>query len=140
MLPKLLVSLYSKPLCPSYAFDASRRKAYHTKDTYCAIKKLSHDYSGSLVSVDQLVSTQPGLVPQSSGYLSASRIWACAVFVDSFSSYGFRFMMQNTSLEQTVQEKVAFERELSKHNMLECRVDNDRFADIGFKDEIEKCN
>ena len=51
-------------------------------------------------------------------------------------------MMRNTSLEQTIQAKVAFERELAKYNMrvTEHRADNGRFADVGFKAKVEKCN
>ena len=97
---------------------------------------------GSLVCVDQLISSQPGLLPQSSGYLTASRIWACNVFLDVNTGYGFGFMMCNTSLEQTIKAKQAFEFELSKHNIkvMAYRADNGRFADHGFKEEVNRYN
>ena len=99
MLPKSLASLNLKPLYPSCTFSASRRKAGHEKNNYSKIRKPSYNFPGLLVSVDQLVSAHPGLVLQSLAYLSASRIWACAVLIDSFSSCSFGFMMWNTSLK-----------------------------------------
>jgi len=51
-------------------------------------------------------------------------------------------MMRNTSIEQTIKAKQAFEFELSKHNVkvMAYRADNGRFADHGFKEEVNRCN
>ena len=58
------------------------------------------------------------------------------------SGYGYGFMMRNTTLDQTLQAKSSFERELSKHGVKvqACRADNGRFAELGFKNEVESCN
>ena len=112
ILPSTLNNIKALPLCPSCAFGGSKRKAWRTKDNFGSIKKSSHDVPGSLVCVDQLISSQPGLLPQSSGYLTASRIWACNIFLDVNTRYGFGFMMHNTLLEQTIKAKQAFEFEL----------------------------
>ena len=99
ILPLTLNNIKALPLCPSCVFRGSKRKAWRIKDSFGSIKKLSHNVPSSLVCVDQLISSQPSLLPQSSGYLTASRIWACNVFLDVNTRYGFGFMMHNTSLE-----------------------------------------
>ena len=142
VLPRSFLKLNSIPLCPSCSLGGLGRRAWRTKDTYGHVRKINHATPGSLVCVDQLISSQPGLVPQSSGYLTASRIWACNIFYDVFSNFGCGYMMRNTSLDQTIAAKHAFERELLKHNVTvkAYRADNGRFADAGFKAEIENNN
>jgi hypothetical protein len=39
--------------------------------------------------MDTLVSAQPGLVPQMSGFLMNLQTWGATVFVDHFSDYVF---------------------------------------------------
>ena len=108
ILPNSFSMLHAPPLCPSCVFGGMKRRPCRTKDIYGTIRKCNHNTPGSLVCVDQLISSQPGLVPQSSGYLTASRIWACNVFFDVFSGYGYGHMMRNTSLDQTIEAKQAF--------------------------------
>jgi len=142
ILPASFSKMHSVPICPSCAIGGSKRKAWRTKDGHGSIRKADHSTPGKLVCVDQMVSSQPGLVPQSSGYLTASRIWACTIFLDVFSGYGYGFMIRDTYLNQTILAKQTFERELSKHNIRvhAYRTDNGRFADHGFKEEINICN
>ena len=97
---------------------------------------------GKLICVDQIISAQPGLVLQSSGCLTASRIWTCNVFLDVYSGYGYGFVMRDTSLDQTIAAKRTFKCELSKHNVnvkAYC-ANNRRFTDLRFKEEVMKCN
>ena len=58
------------------------------------------------------------------------------------SDYGFGFMMRNTTLDQTIKAKQVFESKMAKHNIKvkAYRVDNGRFADLGFNKEVNKCN
>ena len=51
-------------------------------------------------------------------------------------------MLRNISIEQTIEGKKAFEKELAKHNMkvMEYRADNSYFAEKAFWDEINECN
>jgi len=105
VLPKLFSKLHAIPLCLSCAFGESKRKVWRTKDGFGSIRKADHLAPGKLVCIDQLISSQLGLVPQASGYLTASRIWACNIFLDVYSGYGYRFMMRDTTLNQTIQAK-----------------------------------
>ena len=142
ILPKKLSKLHSLPLCPSCAFGASKRKPWRNKDGHASIRKDGHNTPDSIVAVDQLVSKHPGLVPQSSGYLTSSIIWTCAIFLDLFANYGYAHMMRDSSQAQTLLAKRQFEREMSKHNVRvqSYRADNGRFAEKAFKDEVAKSN
>ena len=92
--------------------------------------------------IDQLISIQLGLIPQSSSYLTVSRIWVCQIFLDLYTGYGYGFMLKNTLLKQTIEGKRAFEKELSKHSIkiAEYQANNGCFAEKGFSDKVEACN
>ena len=51
-------------------------------------------------------------------------------------------MMRDTTLDQKLQAKRAFEFELAKHNVRvsACRANNGHFADLVFKDEVRQYN
>ena len=51
-------------------------------------------------------------------------------------------MIRDTTLNQIIQAKQSFERELAKHNIQvrAYRADNGRFANHGFKEEVNNCN
>ena len=74
ILPRSLSKLKSTPICPSCAFGAAKRKPWRTKGAYRHIKKSDHNCPGSLVCIDQLISSQPDLIPQTSEYIMAFRI------------------------------------------------------------------
>ena len=50
-------------------------------------------------------------------HLTASVMCACNVFYDVFSGRGHGFTVCNTSLQQTIDLKQAFEKELFKNNV-----------------------
>ena len=97
---------------------------------------------GARVSVDQLISAQPGLVPQSSGSLTRSRIFCSTIFVDHHSSFAFSFLQRSTTHEETLNAKAAFEKfALSFEVPIQAyHADNGRFAEAAFRDECNKCN
>ena len=90
------------------AFGALKQRAWRIKDGHGSIKKNNHATPGSIVVIDQLVSAQLGLLLQASGYLSASRIWACNMFLDLCSGFGYGHMMCNAFLDQTVKAKQVY--------------------------------
>ena len=53
---------------------------------------------GDGVSVDQIVSAQPVLIPQMSGFLTSKRIWGCTTFVDHVSDYVYVHLMKYLTL------------------------------------------
>lgn len=88
----------SAPFCASCAFGKGHRRQWRFKGKkHGTIRKLSDNKPGNGVSVEQLVSAQPGLVPQISGRLTSSHIHCVTIFVDHFSSFVFSFLQRSTA-------------------------------------------
>ncbi len=88
--------------------------------------------------MDQMVSAQPGLIPQMAGFLTNLCIWGATVFVDHFSDYVFVALMQDLGLDKTLLAKSSFERHANEGGIsinAYC-ADNGCFADAGFQKAI----
>ncbi len=75
------------PICMSCIFGTAHRKLWHSKGSTGSIRKEINNAPGKCVSMDQMVSAQPGLIPQMAGFLTNLCIWGATVFVDHFSDY-----------------------------------------------------
>ena len=86
--------------------------------------------------MDHLVSAQPGLIPQMSGFLTNLRITGATIFVDHYSDHVYVFLMKSLTLEETLDAKSAYERFLQSVGVTAqaYHADNGRFADKGFID------
>ena len=51
--------------------------------------------------MDQLVSDQPGLIPQMAGFLTNLQIWGATICVDHYSDYVYVALMQDLGLDKT---------------------------------------
>ena len=88
-LPKKFKKLNNKaPLCVFCMLGQAHRKPWRSKKTkYGApstYKPELIDQPGDTIGVDQLISAQPGLVPQAKGSHTRARIGAATVFVDMY--------------------------------------------------------
>jgi len=94
---------------------------------------------GEEVGTDQIVSAQPGLVPQEKGQLTRARIWGATVFIDYHSGKVKVHLMQDSSGESTIEAKHAFERDSMSHGVQiqHYHADNGRFADTSFKQDCD---
>ena len=92
--------------------------------------------------MNQIVSAQPGLIPQMSGFLTNLRIMGATVFVVHFSDHVYAYLMRNLTLDKTILAKSAYERLLHSVGVTakSCHADNGRFADKGFIDECKPGN
>ena len=87
ILPSEFVQLkVNRPICASCTFGQAHGKDWRTHGKKSTITKDTDNTHGKGTSTDQLVSGQPGLIPQIGGYLTAAIIWAANVFVDHFSN------------------------------------------------------
>eukprot|EP00984_Skeletonema_dohrnii_P034934 scaffold34438_cov244-Skeletonema_dohrnii-CCMP3373.AAC.1 len=140
-LPKILLECESSvPLCLECQFGQAHRCPWRSKGKKSGtIRKESETKPGDGVSVDQIVSAQPGLIPQMSGFLTHERIWGATTFVDHVSDYIYVHLMKNFTIEETLSAKKAFERifTLAGHEVKAYRADNGRFADSKWH---ESCN
>ncbi len=89
---------------------------------------------GKYVSMDQIVSAQPGLIPQMAGFLTNLRIWGATIFVDHYSDYLFVALMHDLTLDETLLAKSSFERYANKggFSIISYLADNGQFAGTGF--------
>ena len=62
---------------------------------------------GDGVYVDQILSAQPGLIPQISGFLTSKRLWGATTFVDHVSDYVYVHLMRDLTLDETLLAKEA---------------------------------
>ncbi len=63
---------------------------------------------GDGVSVDQIISAQPGLIPQIAGFLATKHIWGCTTIVNHVSNIIYVHLMKDFTIIQTLLAKVAF--------------------------------
>ena len=72
---------------------------------------------GARASTDQLVSAQPGLIPQISGRLTHQRVNGATVFVDHCSDQVYVFLMRDLSLDETLASNHGYEWFLALHGI-----------------------
>ena len=53
---------------------------------------------GQTIGIDQLVSAQPGLVPQEKGKMTCARIWGAAIFLSTMQPSGWKYVYSRTRL------------------------------------------
>ena len=70
-------------------FGKSYKRPWRTKSKHSSgsLRKPLDTRTGVVTSIYQIISTQPGLVPQVSRYLTHARLLADIVFVYHFSNY-----------------------------------------------------
>ena len=130
------------PVCMSCMFGTAHRKPWRSKGGKGSIRKTTNNAPGKCVSIDQMISAKPGLIPQMAGFLTNLRILGATIFVDHHSDYVFVALMRDLTLDETLLAKTSFERHANKGgvNIESYRADNGRFADSGFQQAVKDCN
>ena len=108
-LPKrLLDSKNNAHLCVACQFGTSHRRLWRTKSKASgSIHTADHVEPGDDVSMDQIVSAQPGLIPQMSGFLTSRRIRGCTAFCDHVSDFIY-VHLRDFTVEETILAVKAF--------------------------------
>ena len=75
------------PVCMSCMFGTAHRKSWRSKGEKGSIRKPTDNAPGKCVSIDQIISAQPGLIPQMAGFLTNLGIWGATISVDHYSDY-----------------------------------------------------
>ena len=139
-LPKKFLKLKcALPPCGVCLFGKAKKQSWQTKATPKTIRDDKDVLPGAGTSVDQLISHQPGLIPQSAGLLLKERITAVTFFVDHFSGYVYGHLMRGTSMKQTLEAKQAYEQHASSHgvDVIHYRADNGQFSNPEFLKAVE---
>ncbi len=110
-LPKILLKLQDElPLCVACQFGTAHQCPWDTKGKKSgSIQKPDQIKPGDRVSVDQIVSTQQGLIPQMAGFLTSKRIWGCTTFVDHVNDYIYVHLLKDFTTNETLLAKLASE-------------------------------
>jgi hypothetical protein len=97
-----------------------------------------HILPGNSVLVDQIVSTQPGLIPQMSGFLMCCCIWGCTTFCNHFNDFVCVHLMQDFTDDKTTLAVKTFEKVMAQANrtVKHYHANNGAFAPKGFLDKV----
>ena len=140
ILPKRFLECRNKkPLCIACQFGQAHRRPWRTKGKKSgSIRTKEQVAPGDGVSIDQIISAQPGLIPQMAGFLTSQRLWGCTTFVDHVSDYVYVHLMRDMTLDETLLAKSAWEKVMAQagRTVRHYHADNGRFADNGFIDSI----
>jgi Integrase core domain. len=139
-LPKKFLKLKSSlPLYGVCLCGKAKKRSWHTKAVPKTIRDRKDIMPGAGTLVDQLISHQPGLIPQSAGSLRREKITAVTFFADHFSGYIYGHLMCNTSMKQALEAKQAYERHASSHciDVIRYRADNGQFSNPEFLQAVE---
>ena len=146
IIPRRLTKLKEHPPhCASCSFGQAHRRPWRSKRTKdgkkSSIRRDSDDKPGAGVSIDQMISAQPGLVPQVSGRLTSARIWAATIFLDHFSRHVHVHLMRDQTQASTLEAKAGYERHANTFGITvnSYRADNGRFAEEDFREEVKRC-
>ena len=111
-------------------------------DVRHGIRRHDDNKTCSSTSTDQLVSAQVGLVPQTSGKLTGNLIWGSNIMFDHFSNFISVHPMSYIPGEETLEEKIAYDRQSASHGVIFkiYHADNGRYTEQMFLDAVEDAN
>ena len=141
-LTKRSLELQNKPpLCVACKFGAAHRCPWRqNRKKSGLIRRLEQTNPGDGVLVDQIVSDQPGIIPQMSEFLTSHRFWGCTNFVDHVSKYVYVHIMRDLSIYETLLTKEALEKRMaqSRQTFKHYQAENLRFSENVFIDAINQ--
>ena len=110
VIPHCLSTLKDKPpICASCHFGRDHKQPWQTKGKHSnPIRYKDYLNPGYCVSTDQIVSAQPGMVPQIIGYLTSDQIRGITLFVNHETDYTYGPLMRSLDLEETLDANNAF--------------------------------
>jgi hypothetical protein len=145
ILPKRFLKLRNDlPPCVSCMFGQAHRNPWRHKTSSTnkggTIRRDKKLKAGQMVYTDQLVSAQPGLVPQEKGSATRARIWGATVCVDGATDYTKVHLMEHATGDSTLEAKAAFERDAMSRgvDIRGYHADNGRYAEHLFRDDCKQ--
>ena len=138
-LPKRLATC-DIPVCTACLYGKSTRRKWRNKASKNKKNVRSVTKPGQVVSVNMMQTNVPGLIAQSSGFLTKERYKVATVFVDHYSGFSYTHYQKSTDVKETLEAKEAFERLAASHGVtvLHYHADNGTFAARGFTDACYK--
>ena len=115
ILPRKIAGI-EHPKCTSCIFGKAKRKPWRGVKTPNKLFTNTIDW-GNVVSIDQLVSSTPGLVAQSKGKPMLKRHYIATIFVVHVSLLDYVYIHESTTAEEAIQAKAAFKRFAAQHGV-----------------------
>ncbi len=129
------------PLCIVCKFRTTCHHLWHWHNKASgSIRCPEHVLPGNSVLMDQIVSAQPGLIPQMSGFLTSSCIWGCTMFCNHVSDIFYVFLMRDFTINEAILAVKAFEKVMAqaKRTVKHYHADNGVFVHKRFLDEVNR--
>ena len=142
-LPRRFLKLKdTKLICPSCIFGKAKRKPWRTKGQPGSLRSTDENDPGARVSIDHVISKQPGLVPRMDGRHTRDRITGACVFLDNHTRYSYSHLQTSIDNEQTLEAKQGFEQHsaASGVDIKAYHADNGIFATQGFRNQVQTSN
>eukprot|EP00957_Ditylum_brightwellii_P049993 3789551-Ditylum_brightwellii.AAC.1 len=117
-------------------YGEAHSKAWRTKGKKGQVCNENEMSPGDRTSTNQLVSGQPGLDPQISGWLTNKCITGATIYVDHATNLLYVHLMQSLFAEETLESKQGYERIAAKHGVTAKRY----YSDNGWFGEKLFCN
>ena len=135
-LPKRLLDFKKNvPLCVACQFGTAHRRPWRTKGKVSgSICTYDHKELGDVVSIDQIISAQPDVIPQMYVFLTSCRIWVCTNFCDYVYYFVYVHLMRYFPVEETLIVVKDFEKILAQagRHVKHYHADNGVFAQNSF--------
>ena len=91
------------PVCALCMFGCAHKKPWRVKEkNKHVIRSKSETAAGYNTSLDVLMSSTPGIIPQMSGFLTSDRFWEETVFVDHVTSYIYTHLQRRQPLIESI--------------------------------------
>ncbi|CAJ1936825.1 unnamed protein product, partial [Cylindrotheca closterium] len=134
-LPKYLATC-DVPVCSACQFGKATRRPWRTKNKKNGRKAKTATRPEQVVSVDMMEAGVPGLIPQTSGFLTKERYRVATVYVDQYSNFSYVHFQKSTTVDETLVGKEAFERLAATYGIQvqHYHADNGTFAAKGWID------
>ena len=129
------------PLCTACLYGRATKRAWRSKPPSQS-QLVDIKRPGQCISVDQLVSSTPGLIAQLRGTPTTKRYAAATVFVDHYSRLGYICVQKTTSAAETIESKRQFEAYAASCGVTieHYHADNGVFADNKFRESVAAMN
>ncbi len=131
------------PRCAGCLFGAMTKVPWRGKERKSEHTVFVATKPGEYVSVDHLISTEPGFFGQAKGTLTKTRYKNATIFVNHYSRLIFVYLMtSNLNFSETIEAKQAFEQFAAQHGVRiqHYHCDIGRFAVNDFKMVCKQSN
>ena len=133
-----ILKVKKAPTCPSCLFGRVYKRLWRTTKKYSHISKEGLN-PGEEVSIDQVVMSHPGMVPQSHRKLTTRKYVSSQICTDHHIKAKHVFYMQDFTTTEIIEGKREYKRFIERHrrSVKKYRADNGRYTDEEFLNEVK---